>query len=276
MPYAGISPQKRKDKMNIQTALLGLIALQTTYLTARTLMQLNLSAKRDKIVCDTSALIDGRIVSIARSGFLASELIIPRSVTRELQYMADKADHVKRERARFGLDVIQELQTIPGIMVTIYADGELSAGGVDERLLTIAKKLSAKLCTTDYNLNKVARTEQIHVVNVNELAHALRPMHLPGEQVKVTIVAPGQNKDQGVGYLDDGSMVVVDGGRAVMNQLVDVETIRVLQTEAGRMVFARLKNVKSTTQLNRHKKPRQKAAPKRTAEDTLVELANKD
>lgn len=264
--------------MNTETVILGLIALQTTYLTARTLFSLPRNSSRDKIVCDTSALIDGRIVTIARSGFLASELIILRSVTRELQYMADKADHIKRERARYGLDVIQELQTIPGISVTIYDDGELKSGGVDEQLLIIAKKIDAKLCTTDYNLNKVARTEQITVVNVNELAHALRPMHLPGEQIKVTIVAPGQNKDQGVGYLDDGSMVVVDGGRAVMNQLVDVETIRVLQTEAGRMVFARLKSSgksPNTAQAPnpRHKKSRQKPQSRKSGEDTIIELA---
>lgn len=261
--------------MNTQIALLGLIALQTTYLTLRSIGMLQRNAKRDKIVCDTSALIDGRIVSIARSGFLASELIIPRSVTRELQYMADKADHMKRERARYGLDVIQELQTIPGIIVTIYDDGELTAGGVDERLLQIAGKLRAKLCTTDYNLNKVARTEQIHVVNVNELAHALRPMHLPGEKIHVLIVAPGQNKDQGVGYLDDGSMVVVDGGRSVMNQLVEVETIRVLQTEAGRMVFARLTSgVKKQSPSARSKKPYKKSGDHKTTEDAVVELAN--
>ena len=260
--------------MNTQLVLLVLIAVQTTYLTIRTLSLFPRLSRRDKIVCDTSALIDGRIVSIARSGFLASELIVPRSVTRELQYMADKADHIKRERARYGLDVIQELQKIPGISVTIYNDGELTAGGVDERLLAIAQKLHAKLCTTDYNLNKVARTEQIMVVNVNELAHALRPMHLPGEQIQVTIVAPGQNKDQGVGYLDDGSMVVVDGGRAVMNQLVEVEAIRVLQTEAGRMVFARLKSASKKPQQSRHGKSRQKPA-KKTTEETVVELANR-
>ena len=267
--------------MDIQNALLGIIAVQTSYLSVRSLTQTQFRAQRDKIVCDTSALIDGRIVTIARSGFLASELIIPKSVTRELQYMADKADHAKRERARYGLDVIQELQTIPGLSVSIYDDGQLGQGGVDEQLLITAKKLSAKLCTTDYNLNKVARTEQITVVNVNELAHALRPMHLPGEYIQVQIVAPGQNKDQGVGYLDDGSMVVVDGGRAAMNSVVDVETIRVLQTEAGRMVFAKLRNsspLATTKQSQQNKKRHQtpKRTPSRkTNEDTLVELANK-
>jgi uncharacterized protein YacL len=265
--------------MDIQNALLGIIAVQTTYLSVRSLTQTQFRSQRDKIVCDTSALIDGRIVTIARSGFLASELVIPKSVTRELQYMADKADHAKRERARYGLDVIQELQTIPNISVSIYDDGQLGQGGVDEQLLITAKKLGAKLCTTDYNLNKVARTEQITVVNVNELAHALRPMHLPGEYIQVQIVAPGQNKDQGVGYLDDGSMVVVDGGRAAMNSVVDVETIRVLQTEAGRMVFAKLRNsspklATKTQHTQKRRQPQKRSTSRKTNEDTLVELAN--
>lgn len=227
--------------MNFTIGLLLLIAAQTSYLTARQLLERTFS-RRDKIICDTSALIDGRIVSIARSGFLSSQLIVPKSVVRELQYMADKADHIKRERARYGLDVIQELQAMPEIRLEIYDDGSLSEGGVDEQLLILAKKMSARLCTTDYNLNKVARTEQITVVNVNELAHALRPMHLPGEKIQVAIVARGQNKDQGVGYLDDGSMVVVDGGIHAMNTTIDVETVRVLQTEAGRMVFAKYRS----------------------------------
>lgn len=222
-----------------QLLLLGLIALETTFLTYLALRRTPLRRRQDRIVCDTSALIDGRIISIARSGFIASQLVIPRSVIRELQYMADKADHTKRERARYGLDVVSELQQLPDVDVVIY-DDDIAANDVDEQLITLARRLSAKLCTTDYNLNKVARTEQIAVVNVNELAHALRPMHLPGEQIQVPIVAAGQNKDQGVGYLDDGSMVVVDNGRSSIGKSIQVETIRVLQTEAGRMVFARM------------------------------------
>lgn len=260
--------------MTPEIAILGLIAVETTYLAARSIANTQFRTTKDRIVCDTSALIDGRIVSISRSGFLASELIIPKSVTRELQYMADKADHNKRERARYGLDVIQELQAIPGTTVTLYDDGETGKGGVDEQLLTIAKKLNAKLCTTDYNLNKVARTEQIIVVNVNELAHALRPMHLPGERIRVTIVAPGQNKDQGVGYLDDGSMVVVDGGKAAMNRTVEVDTIRVLQTEAGRMVFAKLLNPKSQSLSRPARKTQPAQKTRSTAEDAFVDLAN--
>ncbi|MEO5690841.1 MAG: TRAM domain-containing protein [Candidatus Saccharimonadales bacterium] len=256
----------------LNTALLAIILLQTSYLIVSQTSVVNRKNK-DKILCDTSALIDGRIVTIARSGFLGAELLIPKSVTRELQYMADKADHLKRERARYGLDVVQQLLEIDTISARIYDDG-VKVTDVDEQLITLAKKLQAKLCTTDYNLNKVARTEQIVVVNVNELAHALRPMHLPGEKVHVHIVSRGQNKDQGVGYLDDGSMVVVDNGKAAIGSTIEVETIRVLQTEAGRMVFAkhtaeqkRVPTAKSKT----HRTRQLKQSP----EDSMIDLANK-
>ncbi|MGB3023255.1 MAG: hypothetical protein WBB39_00410 [Candidatus Saccharimonadales bacterium] len=262
-----------------------LIAVQTSYLAYKafgpaTRLQ---KASLPKIVCDTSALIDGRIVAIARSGFLSAEIIIPRSVVRELQYMADRADHDKRERARYGLDVVKELQDIAHISVTNYDDGIVHNDGVDEQLMVIAKKLGARLCTTDYNLNKVARTEQITVVNVNELAHALRPMHLPGEIISVGIVAPGQNKDQGVGYLDDGTMVVVDRAKSAIGQTIEAETTRVIQTEAGRMVFARTASSparpvpqRSTTRPQYRKSSHAPRPPKPTSrEDALIDLANR-
>jgi len=268
-----------------------LVAVETSYLAYRAITPA-VQQRRvplSKIVCDTSALIDGRIVAIARSGFLSSEIIIPRSVVRELQYMADRADHDKRERARYGLDVISELQEIRHITVTNYDDGATHPEGVDEQLIVLAKKLNARLCTTDYNLNKVAKTEQIVVVNVNELAHALRPMHLPGETISVAIVAAGQNKDQGVGYLDDGTMVVIDQAKSAIGQVVEAETIRVLQTEAGRMVFARLKSARQSPKApavvaapsptpsrpnNRRKPTRTNHQPKRSREDTMIDLAN--
>ncbi len=271
--------------MDILLLLAGIIAAQTSYLTYAQFVQTTpKKTSRSKIVCDTSALIDGRIVSIARSGFLSAELIIPRSVVRELQYMADRADHDKRERARYGLDVINELQEIRYITVTNYDDGVVHPDGVDEQLIVIAKKFDAKLCTTDYNLNKVARTEHIIVVNVNELAHALRPMHLPGEMIDVQIVAQGQNKDQGVGYLDDGTMVVVDRAKSAIGTTIKAETTRVLQTEAGRMVFARPIVPNASTKVGKprlsksvtsspHRQVRSRQ--KRTPEDTLVDLANK-
>ena len=258
------------------------IAAQTSYLVYRASGSAVRPAKTSlsKIVCDTSALIDGRIVAIARSGFLSAEIIIPRSVVRELQYMADRADHDKRERARYGLDVVNELQGIAHITVTNYDDGVVHDEGVDEQLIVIAKKLRARLCTTDYNLNKVARTEHVTVVNVNELAHALRPMHLPGEIISVAIVAPGQNKDQGVGYLDDGTMVVVDRAKSAIGHTVEAETIRVLQTEAGRMVFARLRQplqpAKAPVSHTRQSRATvQRGASSDSREDRLVKLANR-
>lgn len=261
--------------MNITTFILVLIALQTTYLTARSLSGTRSRIVSGSIICDTSALIDGRIVSIARSGFISSRLIIPRSVVRELQYMADKADHMKRERARYGLDVIRELQGLPGLSVEIYDDGSLHERGVDEQLLQLAQKHQAKLCTIDYNLNKVAQTEQITVVNINELAHALRPMHLPGETFTVTVVAPGQNKDQGVGYLNDGSMVVIDGGKSSLNKAVEVEAVRVLQTEAGRMVFAQMRKSHDASKPQLQKRRPNKAHRPQASDERLVQLANK-
>lgn len=218
--------------------LTGLVALETSYLTYRTLVPATQQRKRS-ILVDTSSLIDGRIVDVARSGFVSARFIIPRSVTRELQLLADKADADKRERARFGLDVVQTLQQIDQIEVEIYDDGTGHPDGVDEQLIHLAKKLHATICTTDYNLNKVARVESVQVANVNELAHAMRPQYLPGERLRVQIAQPGQNAGQGVGYLDDGTMVVVDQAKPHMGKVIDVEAIRMLQTEAGRMLFAK-------------------------------------
>lgn len=287
--------------MELLGALGLLIAAETTYLTYASLGNRKPKGATGSIVLDTSALIDGRILAIARSGFISARLIVPKSVVRELQYMADKADHDKRERARYGLDMIRSLQTLDGITVEVLDDGETHADGVDEQLITIAKKLGAQLCTTDYNLNKVARVESIGVVNVNELAHALRPMHLPGERLPITIVQSGQGNDQGVGYLDDGTMVVVDRAKRMIGETVEVEAVRVLQTEAGRMLFARRINNESQTAKNvtpraeeteqprsvpsepkarmpRRQKPRppkNKWRPQ-TPEDALIQLANSD
>lgn len=263
--------------MNLLYILVSVVLLETSYLTYKQLAKHTIKSHRSRIVCDTSALIDGRIVTIAQSGFLSSELIIPHSVSRELQYMADRADHDKRERARYGLDVIAQLQTVPHVSVVVYDDGTVHPDGVDEQLIVLAKKLGARLCTTDYNLNKVARTESVVVVNVNELAHALRPMHLPGETIQVAVVAAGQNKDQGVGYLDDGTMVVIDRAKRVIGQTVEAETTRVIQTEAGRMVFATLvgRSRVSTPRSSRSKPaPHRVATRGRSHEERLVNLAN--
>ncbi len=211
---------------------------------------------RGSILLDTSVLIDGRILDIARSGLLQAELIVPRSVVRELQFMADRADHDKRERARFGLEVIEKLQQIPRVKLAVKDDGITSQLGVDEQLINLAKNYNAQLCTVDYNLNKAARVQSIDVININELAQALRVVHLPGETIDVLLTQPGQDKQQGVGYLDDGTMVVVDDSREAIGKTVQVHLTRVLQTAAGRMMFAKRVSAK-VPQANKHGAPPQ-------------------
>lgn len=192
-----------------------------------------------RVILDTCALIDGRIVEIARAGFVPSQLLVPRPVIRELQFMADQADPAKRERARFGLDVIGELQQMRGVNVQVIARDSKEL--VDEQLISLAKQFGAQLYTTDYNLNKVAQVEGVNVLNVNELAQAIRSRFLPGENVSVKLVQPGQSAHQGVGYLDDGTMVVVENAKQFIGEHVDVVFTRVIQTHAGKMMFATLK-----------------------------------
>lgn len=232
------------------------IALEVSYLVVK--LPKTTSARRQsrQILLDTSVLIDGRIIAIAKSGFISDTLVIPRSVVGELQFLADAADHDKRARARFGLDIVAELQAMPGVTVEILQDGSKADEGVDERLLSLAKKLGATICTLDYNLNKVALVEEIAILNVNELAQSLRMAYLPGEKLMLELVQKGQDAHQAVGYLPDGTMVVVEHASRSMGQTIEVEIIRSLQTAAGRMMFAK--------QLNGETKPQ--SAKKRPAE----------
>lgn len=219
-------------------AVLAILA-EVTYLVIKLPRQAINRKQGRPILVDTSVLIDGRIISVAKSGFIGDTLVIPRSVVRELQYLADNADHEKRARARYGLDVVQELQALPEVSVEILADGGQATEGVDERLLTLAKKYSAAVCTIDYNLNKVAVVEGITVLNVNELAQSLRMAYLPGERMRLELVQKGQDAHQGVGYLPDGTMVVVEHANKFVGQTIEIEFIRSLQTAAGKMMFAR-------------------------------------
>ncbi len=218
-----------------------LIALlfEVTYLVLKTSTIFSMKRGGRLILLDTSVLIDGRIVGVARSGFISGTLVIPRSVIGELQLLADTADHDKRARARHGLDVVAELQSLPNVEVEILQDGSKADEGVDERLLNLAKKHSAAICTLDFNLNKVALVENIEILNVNELAQYLRMAHLPGEKVQLELVQKGQDPHQAVGYLQDGTMVVVEHANKLMGKTVEVEVTRSLQTAAGRMMFAR-------------------------------------
>ena len=192
-----------------------------------------------KIYVDTSALMDGRILEVARTGFLSDDMIIPRSVIREMQLLADGKDSEKRARARAGMDLINELERVEFFDTEILQD-ELDKTPVDERLITLAKKNKGVILTCDYNLEKVASTEHIDVLNVNNLALALRNEFLPGEKMVIKITGEGQNKNQGVGYLNNGTMVVVDNAAKMIGQNTEVQFVRFLQTAAGRMVFAKL------------------------------------
>ncbi len=223
------------------------IAIETTYLVARSLRKERMAVLAPVFV-DTSVLIDGRIIAVAESGFLTRPLYIPRSVVGELQFLADNADTEKRTRARHGLDVINQLQSIPSIKTVIFPDGVKADEGVDNRLLTLAKKHSGSLCTIDYNLNKVAVVEGIEVLNVNELAKSLRMAYLPGEHGLIELTQKGNDQHQAVGHLEDGTMVVVEHAYKQIGSTVEVEFIRSLQTAAGKMMFAKLAQPQSAPQ----------------------------
>lgn len=217
--------------------VLFVLLLEVTYLVAK--LPRSTNSKKRMILVDTSVLIDGRIISVAKSGFIGDTLVIPRSVIGELQFLADNADHDKRSRARYGLDVVKELQEMAEVDVTILQDGSKAEEGVDERLLKLAKKHNGVIATIDYNLNKVAVVEGITVLNVNELAQSLRMAYLPGEKIMLELVQKGQDSHQAVGYLTDGTMVVVEHASSQVGKKVEVEFIRSLQTAAGKMMFAR-------------------------------------
>lgn len=222
------------------------VLLETSFLTYQ---QLRRNTKRTStaIYVDTSVLIDGRIVDIAKTGFITAQLVIPRSVIGELQLLSDGADHDKRARARHGLDVARELRTMDTVDVHLLQDGSTAEEGVDERLLNLAKKHGGMICTIDYNLNKVAQVEGIRVLNINELAKSIRMEFLPGERQSLALIQKGQNAQQAVGYTADGTMVVVDGATKRIGTTVDVEVVRSIQTDAGRMLFAKLIEPKKAT-----------------------------
>jgi uncharacterized protein YacL len=190
-------------------------------------------------VLDTSVIIDGRILDIVRSGFLDGPLLLPRFVLRELQNIADSSDAMRRTRGRRGLDVLTKLQALSPLEI-IERDYE-STGEVDAKLVLLARERGAKLVTNDFNLNRVANVEGVAVLNINELANAVKPVLLPGEELRVALIKEGKEPNQGVGYLDDGTMIVVENARRLVGETVDVAVTSALQTAAGRMIFARMK-----------------------------------
>jgi rRNA-processing protein FCF1 len=227
--------------MDYQPILLGATVLNTAAL-GYMLWQRNSEGQKIKnqMVVDTSGLIDGRIVDIVGSGFVPPRLVIPQFVVAELQFLADQGDAYKRERARYGLEVVRRLQDMRQTEVVIKPGMARGIKEVDDKLVALAKKTGAMLYTTDFNLNQVAQIEGVRVLNVNELAQGLRAMHLPGEKRDIKITQIGQDRTQGVGYLEDGTMVVVEQAAKKLNQHVQVEFTRMLQTQAGKMMFATL------------------------------------
>ena len=196
--------------------------------------------KEEFVILDTSVIIDGRIADICNTRFLEGKFIVPRFVLRELQQVADSSDSLKRARGRRGLDILGKLQKNPNIDIKIHNEDFPQIKEVDAKIVNLAKVLSAKVFTNDYNLNKIAEIQGVKVLNVNELANALRPVVLPGEVLDIRLIKEGKEYNQGVGYLEDGTMVVVDNGRRLIGQNVRVLVGSVLQTAAGRMIFGKL------------------------------------
>jgi uncharacterized protein YacL len=197
-------------------------------------------------ILDTSVIIDGRIVDVCQTGFIEGTLLVPQFVLRELQQIADSSDGLKRNRGKRGFDILQRLQRIARVTVRIDDLDFPQVREVDRKLIELAKVTGGKVVTNDYNLNKVAELSGVAVLNVNELSNALKPVVLPGEPMHVHVVKEGKEAGQGVAYLDDGTMVVVDHGKRLMGQTVDVTVTSVIQTPAGRMIFARPKDEENT------------------------------
>jgi uncharacterized protein YacL len=192
------------------------------------------------ILLDTSVIIDGRVADIARTGFLPGTLLIPRFVLNELQYIADSPDGLRRQRGRRGMEVLNELQKLPNVLVRISDIDVDGVREVDDKLVVLGKQLRSPVLTNDYNLNRVAELQGVTVLNINELANAVKSVVLPGEVMNLNVFQEGKELGQGVGYMDDGTMVVVENGKDYIGEYMDVHVTKVLQTAAGRMIFGRV------------------------------------
>jgi uncharacterized protein YacL len=210
------------------------------------------------LILDTSVIIDGRVADVFETWHVDAPVIIPRFVLQELQSIADSTEKLKRNRGRRGLDVVNRLQGIEALDLQ-FQDSRMSrdelSEPVDQRLVTLARKIDGRLVTNDYNLNKVAQIRGVDVININDLANAMKPVFLPGEGMQVKIIKPGEEPGQGIGYLEDGTMVVVEAARSRINETVNVLVTSVLQTSAGRMVFGRIEGAPPP------ERPRRRAAP---------------
>ena len=224
------------------------------------------SSKKSFKILDTSVIIDGRIADIAETGFLDGVLVIPQFVLRELQLVADSADSMKRNRGRRGLDILQRIQKMAHLNVQIVEEDFPQVREVDMKLIELAKVYDCKVITNDFNLNKVAQLHGVEVLNINELANSLKPIVLPGETMRVFILKEGKEYNQGVAYLDDGTMVVVDNAKKMISKTIDISVTSVLQTTAGKMIFGKFdeRDARRRRRRRRHDRPR---AQERSAAD---------
>jgi uncharacterized protein YacL len=234
MSYLGMAvfTMRQRDLMNIFSAISGR--------TGSTEKQpANLTGSSRNILLDTSVIIDGRIADIARTGFLPGSLLIPRFVLAELQYIADSPDSLRRQRGRRGMEVLATLQKDPNVVTHISDIDVEGVREVDDKLVILARQMRCPILTNDFNLNRIAELQGVTILNINELANAVKSVLLPGEMLYVQVIQEGKEVNQGVGYLDDGTMVVIEGGREHIDREINVIVTKVLQTAAGRMIFAR-------------------------------------
>ena len=235
----------------IYTLLTGVMGYLGLVLGTKKIEELNLFGfaadrrNRDVRILDTSVIIDGRIADVCDAGFIEGALIVPRFVLEELQYIADSSDSIKRARGRRGLDILNRMKKNANIHIEIEEHDFPKIKGVDAKLVALARKMDGKLITNDFNLNKVAELQGIRILNINQLANAVKPVVLPGELMTVKIIKEGKEQGQGVAYLDDGTMIIVDNAQRYQGASVVVTVTSVLQTTAGRMIFSELKDLAS-------------------------------
>jgi uncharacterized protein YacL len=249
MTYVGLIVGAKKGDMLNLAALGGIFGVEK-------------SSKKTFKILDTSVIIDGRIADIAETGFLDGVLVIPQFVLRELQLVADSADSMKRNRGRRGLDILQRIQKMTHLNVQIVEEDFPQVREVDMKLIELGKVYDCKIITNDFNLNKVAQLHGVEVLNINELANSLKPIVLPGETMRVFILKEGKEYNQGVAYLDDGTMVVVDNAKKMISKTVDISVTSVLQTTAGKMIFGKYDERGHAAAVGeRHDRPVRKSDP---------------
>jgi uncharacterized protein YacL len=263
MGYIGLVVGATKGDMLNLSALGGIFGMEKT-------------SKKSFKILDTSVIIDGRIADIAETGFLDGVLVVPQFVLRELQLVADSADSMKRNRGRRGLDILQRVQKMAHLNVQIVEEDFPHVREVDMKLIELAKVFDCKVVTNDFNLNKVAQLHGVEVLNINELANSLKPIVLPGETMRVFILKEGKEYNQGVAYLDDGTMVVVDNAKKMISKTIDISVTSVLQTTAGKMIFGKFdERMHAAAGAERHERPVRKSDPQPmtslTVEKTAIE-----